>query len=65
MKKYIGKNVEVILENGDTFKGILEYGVEPFTTFYTIDTKGKSNHGNNWGRFFFREDRVKSIKVCD
>lgn len=65
LEKYIGKKVEVIIENGDTFKGTLEYGVEPFPTFYTIETQGGKNHGNNGRRFFFKEDVVKSIKICD
>lgn len=65
MKEFIGKNVEVKLESGSTYKGILEYGVFPFTSKYSIDTKGKSKLGENWGRVFFAEDKVKTIKEVE
>ena len=52
---YTGKEVKIILFNGDEINGILRKAKVPFTYAYAIGEKGKSR--------FFKECHVKEIKV--
>lgn len=52
---YTGKEVKIILFNGDEIEGILRKAKVPFTNAYAID--GKENTR------FFKECHVKEIKV--
>lgn len=56
LESYIGKEVKIILFNGNEIKGTLRKAKVPFTNAYALD-------GNKGNTRFFKENHVKKIVI--